>query len=104
MYLFLKIILPSFFTFGLGILIATLIHPWYINENHKRKFLIALFAPLIGVIFKVISRIFAQSLWNITHPGYSYVLLAPFHFGSAISFRILQADLESLKSIAILLE
>ena len=39
---------------------------------------------------------------NITHPGYSYVLLAPLYFGSAVLFRVLQADLESLQSIAIL--
>ena len=41
--LFLKMILPSFFTFVLGILIATFIYPWYKNENDKGKFLIAFF-------------------------------------------------------------
>ena len=41
--LFLKMILPSFLTFVLGILIATFIYPWYKNENEKGKFLIALF-------------------------------------------------------------
>ena len=41
-------------------------------------------------------------MWNITHPGYSYVLLAPCYYGYAIIFRILQADLDDLKSIAIL--
>ena len=98
--LFLKMILPSFLTFVLGILIATSIYPWYKNENDKGKFLIALFSPLTGVIFKVVSRICVQRLWNITHPGYSYVLLIPSYFGSAIVFRVLQADLDSLKSIA----
>ena len=58
----------------------------------------ALFSPLIGVIFKVISRICVQRLWNITHPGYSYVLLIPWYFGVAINFRVLHADL--VKSIA----
>ena len=43
-----------------------------------------------------------QRLWNITHLGYSYVLLAPLYFLLAIMFRILQADLDSLESIAIL--
>ena len=98
--LFLKMILPSFLTFAIGILIATFIYPWYKNENDKGKFLIALFSPLTGVIFKVVSRICLQRLWNITHPGYSYVLLVPSYFGSAILFRVLQADLDSLKSIA----
>ena len=93
-------ILPSFFTFVPGILIASFIYPWYKNENDKGKFLIALFFPLSGVIFKVVSRICVQRLWNITHPGYSYVLLVHWYFGSAIAFRVLQADLDSLKSIA----
>ncbi|KAL9956499.1 hypothetical protein ACROYT_G037981 [Oculina patagonica] len=41
-------------------------------------------------------------LWNITHPGYSYVLLAPSYFGLAVMFRVLQAELDTLQSIAIL--
>ena len=97
---FLKMILPSFLTIVLAILITTFIYPWYKNENEKGKFLIALFSPLTGVIFKVVSRICVQRLWNITHPGYSYVLLVHWYFGSAIAFRVLQADLDSLKSIA----
>ena len=99
-YLFLKMIMPSFFSFLLGILITTLIYPWYNDANDKGKYMIALFSPLIGVIFKAISRICVQRLWNITHPGYSYVLLVPSYFGLAINFRVLQADLDSLKSIA----
>ena len=79
---------------------TTLTYPWYNNANDKGKLLIVLFSPLSGVIFKAISWICAQRLWNITHPGYSYVLLVPLHFGLAINFRILQADLDSLKSIA----
>ena len=98
--LFLKMILPSFFTFVLGIFMTTFIYPWYKNENDKGKFLIALFSPLTGVIFKVVSRICVQRLWNITHPGYSYVLLIPSYFGLAINFRVLQADLDGIKSIA----
>ncbi|XP_067025271.1 uncharacterized protein [Acropora muricata] len=99
-HLFLIMILPTFLTFVLGILITTFIYPWYNNVNDKGKYMIALFSPLAGVIFKVISRICVQSLWNITHPGYSYVLLVPWYFFIAITFRILQADLDSLKSIA----
>ncbi|XP_015779977.1 PREDICTED: uncharacterized protein LOC107357851 [Acropora digitifera] len=99
-YLFLKIIMPSSFSYVLGILTATFIYLWYNNENDKGKYMIALFSPLAGVIFKVISRICVQRLWNITHPGYSYVLLVPSYFGLAINFRVLQADLDSLKSIA----
>ena len=100
MPLFFKMILPSFFIFVLGILITTCIYPWYNNVNDKGKYRIALFSPLSGVIFKAISRICVQRLWNITHPGYSYVLLVPSYFGFAINFRVLQADLDSLTMIA----
>ena len=99
-YLFLKMIMPSFFIFVIGILISTFIYPWYNNVNDKGKYMIALFSPLTGVVFKAISRICVQRLWNITHPGYSYVLLVPWYFFIAITFRILQADLDSIKSIA----
>ena len=54
-YLFFKMIMPSFFSFVLGILITTFIYPWYNNVNDKGKYLIALFSPLTGVIFKAIS-------------------------------------------------
>ena len=61
-HLFLKMIMPSFLTFVLGILITTFIYPWYNNENDKGKYMIALFSPLTGVIFKEISRICVQRL------------------------------------------
>ena len=66
------------------------------------KVLIALFSPLIGVVVKATQRICVQRLWNITHPGYSYVLLAPLYLLLAVMFRVLQADLYSLESIALL--
>ena len=39
---------------------------------------------------------------NVTHPAYSYVLLVPLYFGSAVSSLVLQADLDRLQSIAVL--
>ena len=78
------------------------IYPAYNKQNRNGKLLIALFAPLNGVVLKVITRICVQRLYNITLPGYSYVLLSPLYFGSAIIFRVLQADLDNLQSIAIL--
>ncbi|KAL9974189.1 hypothetical protein ACROYT_G011200 [Oculina patagonica] len=74
----------------------------YIKRDKEGKLLIAVFAPLTGVLLKPVSRICAQRLWNISHPGYSYVLLAPLYYGAAVAFRVLQADLGSLQSIAIL--
>ena len=97
-----QMILPGSFCFLLFISFSFFIYPAY-NEQHKEgKLLIAVFAPLSGTIVKVISRISVQRLWNMTHPGYSYALLVPLYFGSAVMFRVLQADLHSMEAIAIL--
>ncbi|XP_078347313.1 uncharacterized protein LOC144632521 [Oculina patagonica] len=97
-----KMTIPTCLIFPVAFLMTSFVYPAYNKQNKEGKLLIALLAPLIGVVVKVISRICVQRLWNITHPGYSYVLLAPTYFGLAVMFRILQADLESLESIAIL--
>ena len=99
---FFQLTIPGCFGFLIYIIVALLIYPAYNKQNNEGKLIIALFAPLIGVVVKVISRVCVQQLYNITHPGYSHVLLSPFYFGSAVMFRVLQADLESLQSIAIL--
>ena len=70
------------------------------KQNNEGKLLIALFVPLIGI--EAVSRICVQRLYNITHPGYSYALLSPLYLGSAIIFRVLQANLENLQYIAFL--
>ena len=100
--LFLQMTVPYLLFYSLAISIAYCIYPWYNKQNSKGKLLIALFVPLGGVLVAVISRICIQRLRNITHPGYSYALLAPGYYGSAVVFRVLQADLGDLQSIAIL--
>ena len=97
-----QLITPGCFTVFISIIADYLIYPAYNNQNKDGKLLIALFAPLIGVFVKVISRICVQRMHNVTHPAYSYVLLVPLYFGSAVSFRVLQADLDRLQSIAVL--
>ena len=99
---FLQLIVPGSVVFFIYITVASFIYPEYNNQNKERKLVIALFAPLIGVVVKVISRICVQRLYNVTHPAYSYVLLLPLYFGTAVMFRVLQAELDSLQSIAIL--
>ena len=101
--LFLQMIVPPCSILILSIPVAEIIYPAYIQQSKEGKLLIALFSPLIGVVFKVITRICVQRLCrNIIYPGYSYVLLAPLYCASAVMFRVLQADLDSLQSIAIL--
>ncbi|KAL9956396.1 hypothetical protein ACROYT_G037868 [Oculina patagonica] len=102
--MFLQMTVPFCSSIILAFSVGYIIYPAYNEHSKKSKMclVIALFAPLIGVVLKVISRICVQRLWNITHPGYSYVLLAPLYCASAVMFRVLQADLDSLQSIAIL--
>ena len=99
---FLQLIVPGSVVFFIYITVASFIYPEYNDQNKERKLIIALFAPLIGVVVKVITRICVQRLYNVTHPAFSYVLLMPLYFGSAAMFRVLQAELDSLQSIAIL--
>jgi len=101
-FLICKMAMPTCLTIISGFTIRYFVYPAYNKQYTEGKLLIALFSPLMGVVVKAVSRICVQRLWNITHPGYSYVLLAPLYFLLAIMFRILQADLDSLKSIAIL--
>ena len=100
--LFFQMVVPSCLGVLTFFLVASLIYPVYNKEDADGKLLIAIFAPLAGVFVKVTSRICVQKLYNITHPGYSYVFLSPLYCGAAIVFRILQADLGSLLDIAIL--
>ena len=99
---FLQMTLPACLSFILGLLISRLIYPEYNKQDKKGKLLIAVFAPLTAVLLKAFSRLCVQRLYTITHPGYSYVLLTPLYGGAAVMFRILQADLGSLQSIATL--
>ena len=101
-FLICKMAMPTCLAIISAFAIRYFVYPPYNNQDTKGKLLIALFSPLMGVAFKAVSRICVQRLWNITHPGYSYVLLATLYFLLAIMFRILQSDLESLKFIAIL--
>ena len=100
--LFLKITLPACLPLIVGNCVVGYLYPVYSKETKEGKLLIAIFSPLTAVIVKAVARICVQRLYNITHPAYSYVLIAPLYFGSAIVFRVLQADLDSLQSIAIL--
>ncbi|XP_078364381.1 uncharacterized protein LOC144648798 [Oculina patagonica] len=103
-FLICKMAMPSCFAVIAAFAIRRFIYTAYnYNKQDKEgKLLIALFSPLMGVAVKAISRICVQRLWNITHPGYSYVLLAPLYLILAVMFRVLQADLDSLESIALL--
>ncbi|XP_078355827.1 uncharacterized protein LOC144640604 [Oculina patagonica] len=98
-----KMAMPTFCAIFTAFVIRFFIYTAYIKQDTEEgKLLLALFSPLMGVAVKAISRICVQRLWSITHPGYSYVLLAPLYCSLAVMFRVLQADLDSLESIVLL--
>ena len=96
-------IAPYAVTQSIGILVAYSIYPAYNKQDASGKLLIAVFTPLIVFILKGVCRICIQRLWcQISHPGTSFVLLSYMYCGSAIMLRLLQADLQSLESIALI--
>ena len=84
--LFMKLTTSYRFTFFVGIFIASSIYSMYSKQTEHGKLLIALFSPLVGVIFEVVLRLCTQRFKKIVHPGYSYILLVPLYFGSAVMF------------------
>ena len=97
-----KMFVPTICFVILGFCTRYFIYPAYNKKKERRKKAgYCPFSPLAGLVLKAASRICVQRLWNITHPGYSYVLLAPLYFVSAIMIRGLQLELNSLQSIAI---
>ncbi|KAL9974754.1 hypothetical protein ACROYT_G011837 [Oculina patagonica] len=84
------------------LVVAYFIYPEYNKQNKAGRINIAVFTPLITVVVKSVSRLCVQRLWRITHPGSSFVLLAPQYYGWAVMLRLLQVDLGSLKSIALI--
>ena len=98
----LLIIIPCVSAIVVAILVAYFVYPAYNKQNKTGKVNIAVFTPLITVALKSISRLCVQRLWRISHPGTSFVLMTPLYYGSAVMLRLLQVDLESLKSIALI--
>ena len=97
-----KMAIPSCFAVNAAFVIRYAIYTAYNKQDAEGKLVIALFSPLMGVFVKAISRICVQRLWNISHPGNSYVLLAPLYCLLSVMFRVLQAELDNLESIAVL--
>ena len=100
--LFFLFTIPCVLTYVVAGLVAYFVYPAYNKQDKSGKIIIALFAPLIVVALKGISRTCVQRLWKISHPGTSFVLLVPLYCGSAVFVRLLQVDLDSLKSVALI--
>ena len=100
--LFFLLTIPCVLTCVVAGLVAFFVYPAYNKQDKSGKIIIALFAPLIVVALKGISRTCFQRLWKISHPGASFVLLVPLYYGSAVFLRLLQVDLDSLESVALI--
>ena len=101
--LILLFVVPCVLTNVTGNLISNLIYPAYNRQDKNGKVIIAIFTPLITAFLKGASRICIQRLWRrISHPGTSFVLLAQLYCGSAVMLRLLQLDLQSLESVALI--
>ena len=99
---FLWMIGSSAFPFIVAILVSNFLYPAYDKQNKTGKIYIAVFTPLITVVLKGSSRLLMQRLWRISHPGKTFVFLAPLYYGSAVMLRLLQVDLDSLKAVALI--
>lgn len=95
--IFLLTTAPCILTYFTAVFIAYIIYPAYRGEGKSGKMVIAIFTPLIALVVKGVSRICVQRLSRISHPGTSFVLLAPLYSGAAVMLRLLQVDLGFFK-------
>ena len=96
-------ILAAQLAFGMPIafVLVYAIIPLYHSQNETYRAVIAGALPLATAIPKVIVRLAAQRI-DWLHPGESHVLLSVLYSASAIVFRVMQAELTSLRLFTLL--
>lgn len=96
-------ILVAQFAFGIPITFALVyaLIPLYGEATETYRAIIAGALPLVTAIPKVIVRLAAQRI-DFLHPGDSHVLLNALYSASAIVFRVMQAELTSLRLFILL--
>ncbi|KAL9963957.1 hypothetical protein ACROYT_G027521 [Oculina patagonica] len=96
-------ILAAQLAFGIPIAFGLVygIIPLYGRQNETYRAVIAGALPLVTAIPKVIVRLAAQRI-DFIHPGDAHVLLSVLYSASAIVFRVMQAELTSLKLFILL--
>ena len=72
-----------------------LLLPWFIDSSPPKQVIIAAVTSLVGEVPKLVSRLAAQRLIGVNHPGTSYVLVLGSYASSTILIRIMQANVES---------
>ncbi|KAK3754249.1 hypothetical protein QZH41_020150 [Actinostola sp. cb2023] len=93
----LDFILSAQFILGLpaALMLVYGLFPWYIKQDQHIKVVIASASPLLTAIPKVVSRLGAQHLQGIIHPGTAHVLVAGLYAATAVVFRVMQSELSS---------
>ena len=96
-------ILAAQLAFGIPIafVLVYVLIPLYHRQDETYRAVVAGALPLVTAIPKVIVRLAAQRI-NWLHPGESHVLLSVLYSASAIVFRVMQAELTSLKLFILL--
>ena len=91
-------ILAAQLAFGIPIafILVYVLIPLYHSQNETTRAVIAGALPLVTAVPKVIVRLAAQRI-DFLHPGESHVLLSVLYVASAIVFRVMQAELTSLR-------
>ena len=90
--------LSAQFVLGMSVnlILVYKIIPWYNSQSNEYfKVIIAGTSPLITAIPKMLSRIGAQNLEGIAHPGIAYALVGVLYGATSITFRVMQAELNS---------
>ena len=84
------------FIFGIPVsfLLVYKIFSWYNEKTEIEKVFIAGVSPLIVTVQKVIARTAAPK-FNLVHPGVLHLLVSSLYTGSALVFRVMQAELMS---------
>ena len=96
-------VLSAQFAFGIPIALVLVykIIPLYHKQNETFRAVIAGALPLMTAVPKVIVRLAAQRM-DFLHPGDSHVLVSVLYSASAIVFRVMQAELTSLRLFILL--
>lgn len=78
----------------ISFLLVYKIFSWYNEKTEIEKVFIAGVSPLLATIPKVIARV-AIPKFNLVHPGVLHLLVSSLYTGSALVFRVMQAELMS---------
>lgn len=91
------------FIFGIPIsfLLVYKIFSWYDEKTEIEKVFIAGVSPLFVCIPKVIARTAVPKL-SLVHPGVLHLLVSSLYTGSALVFRVMQAELTSFSLFVVL--